>query len=192
MKITYTGKPPELSPKESAKLETKLAKLSKSIERKGEREVHVILTQTRHLHRAEITMNVYDHGLVGIGSDADLVTAMSSAIDKLEKQVLKLVAKWRDTHRHSTNKEMQPQEAAAPAVASRTAGKAGAAKKVATPAKPKVFRVNHQDGRKPMTLDEALLELGNAQDYFVYRDAKTDRICTLLRRSDGHVDLVES
>jgi putative sigma-54 modulation protein len=190
MKITYTGKPPEFSPKERAKLEAKLAKLSKSIERKGEREVHVILTQTRHLHRAEITMNAFDHSLIGVGSDGDLVTAMSSAIEKLEKQVLKMVARWRDTHRHDMNKQTQPAEpAAAPA---RAARKTTAAARAKAPAKPKVFRVNHQDGRKPMTLDEALMELGDAQDYFVYRDAKTDRVCTLLRRSDGHVDLVES
>ena len=43
-----------------------------------------------------------------------------------------------------------------------------------------------------MTLDEAMLEVGSGQDYFVYRDAKTNRVCTLVRRNDGHLDLIES
>ncbi len=42
-----------------------------------------------------------------------------------------------------------------------------------------------------MTLEEALLEIGDTRDYMVYRDAVTDRIAVLIRRRDGHFDLVE-
>ena len=42
-----------------------------------------------------------------------------------------------------------------------------------------------------MTLDEALLEMDDARDYMVYRDAATDRVAVLIRRRDGHFDLVE-
>ena len=192
MNITYSGKPAELKPKERAKLEAKLAKLGKVIERKGEKEVHIILSQVRHLHKAEITMNAFDHSMVVAGSDGDLATAMSEAIKKLEKQVLKLREKWRDTHRHDSNKQSQPDmEAPAPAEKTKSAKAASKSKEVKA-AKVKVYRVDHQDGRKPMTLEEAMLELGSSPDYLVYRDSKTDRVCTLLRRSDGHLDLIES
>jgi hypothetical protein len=30
------------------------------------------------------------------------------------------------------------------------------------------------------------------RDYLVYRDAETDRVCVLVRRRDGHYDLVEA
>ncbi len=43
-----------------------------------------------------------------------------------------------------------------------------------------------------MTLEEAMLEMEASQDYLVYRDAQTDRVTVLLRRSDGHFDLIES
>jgi putative sigma-54 modulation protein len=42
-----------------------------------------------------------------------------------------------------------------------------------------------------MTLDEAVLEMDKSRDYMVYRDAETDRISVLVRRRDGHFDLVE-
>jgi putative sigma-54 modulation protein len=83
---------------------------------------------------------------------------------------------------------MQP----APAVSktkAKIAGKAQASKKAAGK---QVFRINHSDGRKPMTLEEAMLEMEASQDYLVYRDAQTDRVTVLMRRSDGHFDLIES
>ena len=44
MKISYTGRHEAFPPKQRAKLEAKLQKLSKLVERKGEKEAHVILT----------------------------------------------------------------------------------------------------------------------------------------------------
>ena len=54
--------------------------------------------------------------------------------------------------------------------------------------------------RKPMTLDEALLEMDQNRDYLVYRDSERDAdrdkerpgLSVLVRRRDGHFDLIES
>src|SRR5437879_10972801 len=114
MKITYTGRHEAFSPKQLEKLETKLRKIAKFLDRKeGEKEAHVILSQERFLHKVEITINAYDHALIGIGSNGDLLTAMTAAIDKLEKQVVKMRTKWRDTHRHVVEK-VEAVTAAAP------------------------------------------------------------------------------
>ena len=43
-----------------------------------------------------------------------------------------------------------------------------------------------------MSLDEAMLEMEESQDYMVYRDAQTDRVSVLMRRPDGNFDLIES
>ncbi len=43
-----------------------------------------------------------------------------------------------------------------------------------------------------MTLDEALLEMEKDRDYLVYQDADSDRLAVLVRRRDGHFDLVET
>jgi hypothetical protein len=47
-----------------------------------------------------------------------------------------------------------------------------------------------------MTLDEALLEMDKNRDYLVYRDAAREKqgegLSVLVRRRDGHFDLIES
>jgi putative sigma-54 modulation protein len=193
MKISYTGKHEAFPPKQRAKFEAKLQKLSKLIERRGEKEAHVILTQERFLHKVEITIHAWDHGMVGVGSNTDLVAAAHDALDKLEKQILKVRNKWRDK-RHKDNVPAL-QTAPAPAPASKAA-KRQAERKAGGEGnhrgRKKVYRVNHSDGSKPMTLEEAMLEMEASQDYMVYRDAQTDRVTVLMRRPDGHFDLIES
>jgi putative sigma-54 modulation protein len=196
MKISYTGRHEEFPPKQRAKLEAKIQKLSKMMmERKGEKEAHVILSQERFLRKVEITMNAWDHALVGVGTDSDLVTAAHAAVERLEKQILKVRAKLRDTKRHKRIDAGLPQAVPPPAVIAPKAGKkADAARAAAADGKrgKKIFRVNHRDGSKPMTVDEAMLEIEASQDYMVYRDARTDRVTVLMRRPDGHFDLIES
>lgn len=189
MKISYTGRHEEFPPKQRAKLEAKIQKLSKLM--KGDKEAHVILSQERFLRKVEITVNVWDHALVGVGTDRDLVTAADDAVDRLEKQLVKVRTKFRDTKRRG--KDLGTPRAVEPAGVS----SAGRKKSVAVHARDgkqrkKIFRVNHRDGSKPMTVDEAMLEMGEAQDYMVYRDAGTDRVTVLMRRPDGHFDLIES
>ena len=189
MKISYTGKLELIPAKQRAKLEAKLQKLSKMLERRGEKEAHIVMTQERFLHKVEITVNAMGHKLVGIASDGDLALAALTAFEKLEKQILKLGARWRDTNR-VRDKEADGAKASQtlqPVIASPK--KAVATKKSAAK---RVFRVNHSDGSKPMTLEEAMLEMEASQDYLVYRDAKTDRLTVLMRRPDGHFDLIES
>jgi putative sigma-54 modulation protein len=181
MKITYTGRQVELAPAQLKKLEARFAKIGKLLDGRRECEAHVILSIERHLHCAEATVNYFGHQLVGIGSSADLFTAIHSAAEKLEKQAVKARTKWRDTKR--TPRKAAPEvETEAPAPAE--------AEAESEPAR-RVYRVNHHQKRKPMTLDEALLEMDNNRDYLVYRDAESDRVSVLVRRRDGNFDLVE-
>jgi putative sigma-54 modulation protein len=177
MKITYTGRQVELAPAELKKLEARFAKIGKLLDGKREYEAHVILSLERHLHHAEATVNYYDHQLVGLGSNNDLFTAIHSAAEKLEKQAVKARTKWRDTKRTPRKAAPEPPSAPAP----EPEAEAG----------PRVFRINHHQKRKPMTLEEALLEMNQTRDYLVYRDAETDRVSVLVRRRDGNYDLVE-
>lgn len=203
MNISYTGKSEAIPPRERTKLEAKLQKLSKMLERRGEKEAHVILTQERFLNKVEITINALDHAIVGVGSDADLSVATTEAFDRLEKQVLRLRARWRDTKR-TRDKEADGQKGVATLQAATpqpTANKSKQPRAAGNPKTPtlatkagrkQVFRVNHSEDSKPMTLEEAMLEMEASQDYLVYRDAQTDRVRVLMRRSDGHFDLIES
>ena len=181
MKISYKGVQQELPPKLQEKLDAKFAKLSKLLERRGEKEAHVVVTTERHLYHAEITVQYYDHQLVGFASDADLSVAMHGALEKLEKQATKQREKWREKKRRSDVSEPAAEEV------EETPAEAGE-----PPMAQRVFRVNHQENRKPMTLEEALLEMEQGGDYVVYRDAEKECLSVLVRRRDGNFDLIES
>ncbi|MCX6622122.1 MAG: HPF/RaiA family ribosome-associated protein [Acidobacteria bacterium] len=189
MKVTYTGKSAEFNPHQQSKLEQKFLKLGKLIDRPSEeKEARVILTTERHLTHAEITVYYFDHQIVGVGSDSDVPAAVTDALDKLEKQILKQQTKWRDTNRVGA-KEQRPERLSGPAedIDEDLAGSV----EVDGGAPRRVFRVDHFERRKPMTIDEALLEIDD-HAYVVYRDAETDRVCVLVRRQDGHFDLIEA
>jgi len=180
MKLTYTGRQVELAPAELKKLEARFVKIGKLLDGKRECEAHVILSLERHLHHAEVTVNYFNHQLVGLGSNSDLFNAIHSAAEKLEKQCVKAVTKWRDAKR--TPRKAAGEVAAEPA----------APKSAAADGEGRVYRVNHHQKRKPMTLDEAIMEMDASRDYLVYRDSETDRVSVLVRRRDGHFDLVEA
>jgi len=193
MKLIYSGKTKEFTPELEEKVTAKLSKLGKFVEQRGEREIHLTHQLERHLHKVEIVMNIYDHGVVGEGADADLPTAVNHALEKMEKQILKLRARWRDTHRDAKNvrsaketwEEASPKDENAP-TGRLKANLNGPA------ANPKIFRVNYEEGRKPMTLEEAVLEMRDGADYVVYRDSDRNCLSVLLRRHDGNFDLIES
>jgi len=183
MRVHYTGRHDVLTPAQRNRLEAKFAKLARILDMKqGEREAHVILTQERHIHRAEITVRFHDRNLVGIGMGVEVFPAILEAAEKLEKQILKQHEKMRDTKRVPKPEKVAAEEGeAAPALAAEEP----------EPGK-RVYRHNHPERRKPMTLEEALLEIEPDRDYVVYRDAETDRVSVLVRRRDGDFELIEA
>jgi len=191
MKVTYTGmKQEQLSPKLQAKLAARFQKLSKFLEKRGEKEAHVVVTSVRHLYKADITIKFYDHQLTGLCSDADLFTALMGALEKLESQVVKNRGKWRE-RRKTTPATAAPAGKAAAQSIEREERKAAREETRAVSIPVNVVRVNHRDQRKPMTLDEALFEMEQGHDYLVYRDSDREKISVLVRRRDGRFDLIE-
>ena len=176
MKITYTGRQVELAPAQLRKIESRFTRAGKLLDGRKECEAHVILSLQRHLHRAEITVNYHGHQFVGLGSGPDLFTAINAGIEKFEKQAVKVRSKWRDSKRKPLAEPASPE--------------AVAAEPDVRPER-RVYRVTNHQKHKPMTVEEALLEMEKDGDYLVYRDADTDRISVLVRRRDGDFDLVE-
>ena len=183
MNVSYRGIKKDFSPKMQEKLDAKFAKISKLTEKRGEQEAHVVVTSEKRMHKAEITMQFYGHPLVGIASDADLFTALNEALDKLDKQAVKNCEKYRaKARRPGANGSKNGAGELVGVVSSSDDGKITR----------KVYRVNHLDQRKPITLEEALLEMGKDDDYVVYQDAEKECVSVLIRRRDGHFDLIES
>ncbi len=194
MKLIVSGKTKDFTPELEEKITARISKCGKLLEQRGEREAHVTHQLERHLHRIEVIVNFYDHALVGEGVDADLDAALCQAVDKLEKQVVKLKNRWRDTHRDAkavrTTKETWD---GAGASSSEGANSAVLTQKVNGNGRPKIFRVDYNENRKPMTLEEAMLEMRReSDDYVVYRDSARNCLSVLVRRPDGNFDLIES
>lgn len=175
MKVHYTGKLETLQPAEQKKLDARFTKLGKLLDRKSEKEAHVILDSQKRQKRAEITVNYYDHALCGEHTNSDAVSALTGALDKLEKQILKLQAKRREPRRGG-KKDVALAPAEAPAL----------------PEAPVTKILRGKVARKPMSVDEAAAELDGTRPYIAFRDSLSDRVSVLIRRADGHLDLVES
>jgi len=179
MKITYTGRQVEVAPAQLKKLQDRFSKIGKLLDGKEERDAHVVLSLERKIHKAEATVNYYNHQLVGVGSSADLFTAIHLAAEKLEKQCVKARTKWRDAKRMPRKSAPEVEtEKPVPAESENDGGR-------------QVYKIMPAQRRKPMTVEEAVLEMDKSRDYLVYRDAQTDKVSVLLRRRDGHFDLVE-
>lgn len=184
MNITYTGKTQEFTREEQKKLDARFARVAKLVERAGERKAHVVWKTTRHLKNAEITMNYYDRPLVSAGSNSDAFQALAEAVDKLEKQLLKVLEKGRSTARRDNGaKALKMNGAVIAAAATASEEEAEAVR---------VYRVK-ASRQKPMTLEEAMIHIGDSKDYLIYRDpdGAGEGLSVLIRRKDGHFDLVQ-
>ena len=195
MKLIYSGKTKDFTPELEERVAEKLAKMGRLAEQRGEREVHLVHHLERHLHKVEIHLNFYDHSLCGEGVDGDLLIALNQAAEKLEKQVIKQRDRWRDVHRDAkgvrTSKE-NPKDEVEPASTKVETGRHNTPGVNGTARAGKVFRVNYGEDRKPMTLEEAMLEISGPNDYVVYRDADRNCLSVLVQRPDGNFDLIES
>jgi putative sigma-54 modulation protein len=201
MRITFTGKQEKLLPAQERKLATAFARVSKLIERKGEKAAQVALSSQRHRQMAEVRVNFYDNTMIGEGTGTDQFTALMEAVENIERQAQKSREKWRDSKRDTPTRKAKstgepvPElvEVAAPKVskASKTA-KVPVKKRTGKVPKPSQIVQAAEVGGKPMTVDEAMIALEGGEDYITYRDSKTDRVRVLIRRRDGKIDLVEA
>lgn len=177
MKVTYTGGNGEFSAADKTRLEAKLAKLGKMIDKKGEKDAHVILTAEKRGKKAEITVNCLQHSFVAAGTGPVFLPAVAAALVKLEKQIGKVAAKLRDGKRNGVK----------PAVLAAAA----AVKPVPVSNGPRLYQA--KVSKKPMQIDEAVLvALRKKVNYVAFRDADSSGISIVIQRADGHFDVVRA
>ncbi len=194
MRITFSGKQDKLAPSQERKLATAFARLSKLIERRGEKGAQVALSSERHLQVAEVRVNFYDQTLIVQGSGTDQFAALMGAVEKVEKQALKSREKWRLAKRETPVRQSRTTGALQPAAEPEPApppAPSGRKKPHPKPRPAQVVQARERNS-KPMTVEEAMMALEEDHDYMVYRDAESDRVRVLIRRRDGGVDLVEA
>jgi putative sigma-54 modulation protein len=170
MKIEFTGRQTEITPAVRRMAEGKLQKLARLLP--AVTRAHVILTADKHRQIAEVSVRSRHADLSATAVTNDARLSVSDAIARLERQAEK------QRTRRRIRKGAESPRLATPRPEKAVGG-------------PRVIRTRRA-GVKPMTLDEAAMELSDRRDaVLVYRDATTERVSVLFRRPDGNIGLIE-
>src|SRR5512147_592031 len=97
MRIDFTGRQMDVSPEFQEYATRRLRKLTRLL--RHDFGVHIILTAEKHRRIAEITLNYRDHSLVAVQTTGDTRSSMSGALDKLERQAVRLLGRRRERKR---------------------------------------------------------------------------------------------
>jgi len=135
----------------------------------------VVLSREKTRHRAEVTLHARgEHFLHGDGAGADPAASLGAALDKVGRQAVRLKGKWEGRKRRGVRKEL-PTPAPLPDEGQIV----------------RIIRARRY-AVKPLSVDEAALEVGSTPDAFiVFRNTSNDAVTVLFRRADGHLGLIE-
>ena len=196
MNVEYTGRQYEITPVVRKQIEHGLSKIKKVL---GDNfDTHVILAVEKHRHKAEITITVRDHPIVGAAEATEMTSAVAGALDRIDRQAVKYKSRYR-TRKRSAKKKWAATSAASE-VAMAVGANATTAVPVVVHSFPAVVRtteahiVRSEDSvaLRPMTLEEAVKECEfRDRDVFVFRD-NTGKVKVLHRTKDGRIELIEA
>jgi len=202
MNVEYTQRNYELTPAIRKQIDNGIKKLAKLL---GDNfETKVILAVEKHRHKAEFTLASRNREkIVGTAtSPADMTSAVTEALDRIETQAIKNKGRWRNLKRKPKDKSFTGEEKPAPSTRSRSV-KANAGTVTAVPVAvhsfPNVARtttahlVKSEDSvaLRPMKLEEAIKECEyRDREVFVFRDPQNE-VKVLHRRKDGKLELIE-
>jgi putative sigma-54 modulation protein len=201
MNVEYTGRHYEVTPAIRKDVESALTKIRKILGDKF--ETKVVLAVEKRRHKAEITISPRNGPIVGLAQAGDMPSAVSEALDHLEKQAVKYKTRWRTKKRHNHKSASpkkwngeSPQEELGVAVglSEKTSVDVVVHKFPAVAKTTEVHLVRSEDAvaMHPMTLEEAIKEAHfRDRDVFVFRDPK-GKVMILHRTREGKMELIEA
>jgi putative sigma-54 modulation protein len=197
MNVEYFGRQYEITPAVRDEVESGLGKLTKIL---GDNfKSKVILTAERHRNIAEITVARRRGHVVGLAEAADMLVAVTQALEHIQTQVLRHNGRRRATNRKPKDKSWTAPVEADSEMQISVGASASTAVPVVVHKFPAVARtteahlVRSQEAvaLRPMTIEEAVKECEfRDRDVFVFRDGKGS-IKVLHRRKDGKIELIE-
>ena len=178
MKVDFTGRGVDITPRIKTFTEGKLERLRKHLDEV--QDMKVILSSEKYRQQAEIKFLSQKRTFVGSEESTDMFHAIDSVIDKLESQVKKHKQKRNSKKRNTTEtiRDVNTFEDVLPA----------------TEESADEVRVIRADSAmfKPMDLDEAVEELTKLnREFIIFRNSESDLFNVVYRRTDGHIGFVE-
>jgi len=181
MNLAITGRHLEITEAMRNRIQDKLLKLDRFHSKIT--EANVILSMERYQHVAEILLQVNGSTISGIGKTEDMYTSLDRALEKVEGQLRRHKDKLdslkiRQGARNKANSHIPIQ---AEGVAQAEAGE-----------EKLMAEMSQQVADKPMTADEAALQLGQSEKSFLaFTNAQTEQVNVIYRRRDGKLGLIE-
>jgi len=175
MDVDFTGRQVNVTPGLRQYTHEHLRKLERLLP--GQPKLHVILMAEKHRCTAEITATFSDQTLISVMEAADHRSAIKGALDKLERQAVRRLARQRTRKRRpnpTSNVVLNVYQSS---------------------------RTDHEESTaieterlpvKPMTLEEAIESLDTVgSGVVVFRNAESERVNVVYLRPDGKLGLIE-
>jgi ribosome hibernation promoting factor len=174
MRLDITGRHVEIGNSLRQLIQKRLAKLERLLNDNAV-SGQVILSKEKYRHRTEVIIHARgDHMLRGLGEGTAWPVSIRDAVTKIEQQAQKLKGKWGERKRQSAPRRI-----------------VATAPEPATNATKRIVRASRY-AVKPMSVDDAALRVDSGPETFVvFRNAETDAVSILYRRSDGNYGLIE-
>jgi putative sigma-54 modulation protein len=159
----------------------RVAHVGKFIDRPS--EAHAVLHVENLDHHAEITVKAGRFLLRGTGRSPDMYASIDAATDRIEKQLKKHKSKLYDHHKANGHAEVEPVEV-----------RHDVLDILEHPDRPSHRVVKStQFQAKPMTVDEAILQLELLDaGFYVFQNTADRAINVVFRREDGNFGLIEA
>lgn len=179
MNIDYVGRNYQLDERVRDFTEDKLKKVTKFLEEPI--EARITLEVEKHRHVAELHV-AHRHGVLQATEETpDMYDAINLAIDKVEKQARRARKKFMDTRRRAQRSTVNGSQWPVDVVEAASLRGGGG---------PKIVK-SSQLQIKPMTIEEAALQLEDSKNEFVvFRDSTSDKVAVLYRRRDSNYGLI--
>ncbi len=177
MNVEITGRHIEITPAIQSYVLNRLRRFTRIL---GEDiTFHVIIDVEKQRHTAEILLKSKLLDLTGKGETADMYASIIRAVEKLERQALKKKSKIIETKRQR-------------AKAKSVAVKSGVIESNASAVAGRRNGIREEEARKkPMAIEEAVLELGHSDyPFVVFRNVESGAVNVLYRRKDGSLGLI--
>jgi len=152
----------------------------------------IVITKEKARFHAEVTLHVRgEQFLHGEATGRDAQTALSASIDKIDRQLKKLKGKWTEGKRRAISPAKAASAAPRPRRGAAMFGTGLAQREPDGAGQIRIIRARRY-AVKPMSVDEAAMEVGDRRDAFlVFRNSTTEEINVLFRRPDGNLGLIE-
>ena len=177
MRVDYVARKVTLEDSFRQLTEKKLAKITKYFNDIIDMRVEV--AQERHLYKVDLFVKGKDFDIQASAQHKELSAALQEGVDKLEIQARRAKTRLKDHKpRGGELKKVQDWEVEVFESDTESSGPPRIVERSSIPI-------------KPMSVEDAILQLEKSPDQFVvFRNARTDRINVLYKRSDKQLGLI--